>query len=82
MEVHFSECDEGNRSHTGGRTRLVRWTGEESSKQVQSLKVAKAGKSVIALKRAWKRLDGRYGSPVKVGSGSQEETELCPLDDS
>lgn len=57
---------------------LLRWTGEESSKQVQSLKVANAGKPVTALERAWKRLDSRYGSPEKVEVALKKKLNSVP----
>lgn len=34
---------------------LLRWTGDESLKQVQSIKVANAGRPVVGLVRVWKR---------------------------
>lgn len=57
---------------------VLRWTGEESSKQVQSLKVAIAGKAVTALERAWKRLDSRYGSPETVQVALKTKLNAVP----
>lgn len=57
---------------------VLRWTREESSKQVQNLKVANAGKPVTALERAWKRLDSRYGSPETVQVALKTKLNAVP----
>ena len=45
---------------------LVKWLGPESSKQVASIKIASASCPSEGLRKAWERLDERYGSPEMI----------------